>query len=244
MFPIRDLNPTHIRPYVTIALILVNVAVYFLWQPQGEPQAQIEFVYAHAIIPCEATTFEPLTVREANSGVCVDGDPVQEQLFPGKQVLLAGLTSMFLHGSFVHLLGNMWMLWIFGNNIEEAFGRVGYLATYVLAGLVGTAAFVEFQRESTIPLVGASGAIAGILGAYFVLYSRRTVLSLVGFWLLPLPAWIFLGIWFLSQFVVGDASIAWESHVFGFLAGLTVAAVGLPVLKDRAGIRSIWGRGR
>ena len=130
MFPIRDLNPTNIRPYVTVALILVNVAVYFLWQPQGDPQAQIEFVYAHAIIPCEATTFEPLTVREANSGLCTDGDPVREQLFPGKQVLLAGLTSMFLHGSIVHLLGNMWMLWIFGNNIEEAFGRVGYLATY------------------------------------------------------------------------------------------------------------------
>lgn len=240
MFPIRDLNPTSIRPYLTIALVLTNVAVYFLWQPQGDPQAEVEFVYAHAIIPCEATTLEPLTVMEANTGFCVDGDDVRAQIFPGKQVLLAGLTSMFLHGGLFHLLSNMWVLWIFGNNIEEAYGRVGYLLLYLVAGIAATAGFVLLRPESTVPLVGASGAIAGVLGAYLVLYSRHRVMALIGYWVAPLPAWIFLGIWFLTQFFVGDAGVAWEAHVFGFLAGFAVSITALPLLRRRTTVDPSW----
>lgn len=243
MFPIHDLNPTRIRPYLTIALILANVAVYFLWQPQGDVQAELEFVYAHAIIPCEATTLEPLTMFEANSGQCIDGDGTGGQIFPGKYVLLAGLTSMFLHGGLFHLLSNMWVLWIFGNNIEEAYGRVGYLLLYLAAGVAATAGFVLLRPDSTVPLVGASGAIAGVLGAYLVLYSRHRVMALVGYWVVPLPAWIFLGIWFLTQFFVGDAGVAWEAHVFGFLAGFGITAAGRPLLRRHTTGGSSWFRG-
>ncbi len=240
MFPIRDLNPTSVRPYLTIALILANVAVYFLWQPQGDVIAEIEFVYAHAIIPCEAMTLEPLTVFEANSGQCIEGDGLAGQIFPEKRVLLAGLTSMFLHGGLFHLLSNMWVLWIFGNNIEEAFGRMGYLLLYLAAGVAATAGFVLLRPDSTVPLVGASGAIAGVLGAYLVLYSKHRVVALVGYWLVPLPAWIFLGIWFLTQFFVGDAGVAWEAHVFGFVAGFGLSLLALPLLRRRTAIESGW----
>ena len=170
MFPIRDLNPTHIRPVVTYALIAANVAIFLLWQPQGrgvwqrgpDAVAEIEFLLAHAVVPCEVTSRESLTFREVVTGVCGAGGP---QVFPDKQILVSPITSMFLHGGLFHLVTNMWVLWIFGNNIEEAYGRLRYLAMYLAAGIVATAAFIVIRPDGTAPLVGASGAIAGVLGA-------------------------------------------------------------------------------
>jgi membrane associated rhomboid family serine protease len=145
-------------------------------------------------------------------------------VFPAKNVYLAAFTSMFLHGGILHLLGNMWFLWIFGNNVEEAFGRFGYLALYLVAGLAATGGFVVGNGESTIPLVGASGAIAGVLGAYAVLFPQHRVLSLMFVVFLPVPSMVFLAIWFFSQFAVPDPTVAWEAHVVGFLFGMAVAA--------------------
>jgi membrane associated rhomboid family serine protease len=124
---------------------------------------------------------------------------------------------------------------IFGNNIEEAYGRIRYALLYLVAGIVATAGFILLRPEETVPLVGASGAIAGVLGAYLVLYSRHIVLSLVGFWLLPVPAWIFLGIWFVGQFFHAETGVAWEAHVFGFLAGFAITALARPMLHVARG---------
>ncbi|RPI20297.1 MAG: rhomboid family intramembrane serine protease, partial [Actinobacteria bacterium] len=146
-------------------------------------------------------------------------------VFPAKNVYLAAFTSMFLHGGIFHLLGNMWFLWIFGNNVEEAFGRVGYLALYLVAGLAATGGFVLGNGDSTIPLVGASGAIAGVLGAYAVLFPQHRVMSLLFVVFLPIPSVIFLAFWFFSQFLVADATVAWEAHVVGFLFGIAVATL-------------------
>src|SRR5690606_29238973 len=150
-----------------------------------------EFAYEYAAISCEVTTGEPLSVDEITSGRCVDGP--EAPLFPGKNVWLSVLVSMFLHAGVFHVLGNMWFLWVFGNNVEEAFGRVGYLLLYLVTGLVATAGFVLGNPDTTVPLVGASGAIAGVLGAYLVLFPAHRVLSWFLFLIVPVPAVIFLG---------------------------------------------------
>ena len=223
MFPLRDLNPTRTRPVVTIALIAVNVVIWLLWQPRGGGLEEIEFLLANAAVACELTTGDPLTFAEFNRGVCLDGSNGFE-IFPEKRIYASAVVSMFLHGRLLHLLGNMWFLWIFGNNIEEAYGRAGYLAMYLVAGVAATAAFVVLNANATVPLVGASGAIAGVLGAYLVLHPTRPVLSLIVIAVLPIPAAIFLGLWFVTQFQFAGAEtgVAWEAHVFGFLFGVTL----------------------
>jgi membrane associated rhomboid family serine protease len=222
LLPIRDINPTRMAPVITLLLIGVNVAVFFFLQQPDDPVADAEFLYEHAVIACEVTTGEPLSLPEIEAGPCVEGGA---PLFPAKNVYLAAFTSMFLHGGILHLLGNMWFLWIFGNNVEEAFGRVGYLVLYLAAGVAATAGFVVGNDQSTIPLVGASGAIAGVLGAYAVLFPKHQVLSLIFIVFVPVPSVIFLAVWFFTQFAVSDPTVAWEAHVVGFLFGMIVAAV-------------------
>jgi membrane associated rhomboid family serine protease len=219
MFPIRDINPTRIFPIITLGLIAANVIVFFGIQGgMTGPEDDIEdFLYENAAVACELRSGEPLTVSEIATGVCGD---TGDEAFGDKNVWLAAVISMFLHGGLFHLLGNMWFLWIFGNNVEEAFGTLGYLVVYLAAGVAATAVFVLNNVDSTDPLVGASGAIAGVLGAYLVLFPTHRVMSLVFFFFVPVPAILFLGFWFLSQFGIADANIAWEAHVGGFLFGV------------------------
>jgi membrane associated rhomboid family serine protease len=221
VLPIRDLNPTRITPVLTFVIIGVCGFVFFYFQDHGSEQDAIEFLYRRAAISCEITTASPLSATEIIDGVCLadDGNPV----FPDKSPWMAMLTSMFLHGGLGHLLFNMWFLWIFGNNVEEAFGHVRYLALYGIGGLVATLAFVLANPTSTDPLVGASGAIAAVLGAYAVLFPTHRVLTLIGWLLLPVPAGLFLGIWFIGQFGLGGTNVAWEAHAGGFVFGLVVA---------------------
>jgi membrane associated rhomboid family serine protease len=230
LIPIRDINPTRTVPIVTLLLIGINVAVFFFLQQPEDPELETEFLYEHAVVACEVTTGDPLSLIEIQSGRCDSGG---EPVFPAKNVYLAAFASMFLHGGVIHLLGNMWFLWIFGNNVEEAFGRIGYLALYLLAGLAATGGFVIGNGDSTIPLVGASGAIAGVLGAYAILFPQHRVLSLIFVVFVPIPSMIFLAIWFFTQFAVADPTVAWEAHVVGFLFGMAVAAVLRRPLLDR-----------
>jgi membrane associated rhomboid family serine protease len=220
LIPIRDLNPTRIFPVVTLLIIAVNLAAFFVWQPRDDPNQEATFLYENAAISCELTTGDALTVAEVNSGVCDEHDAGVPAAFPDKNIWLAGLVSMFLHGSVIHILGNMWFLWIFGNNVEEAYGSFGFLAMYLASGIVATAGFVLTNPTSIDPLVGASGAIAGVLGAYLVLFPTHRVLTLLLFFFVQVPAVLFLGIWFLSQFGMADASVAWQAHVGGFVFGV------------------------
>lgn len=220
MFPIRDLNPSVVTPVLTLVLILANSLVFFGLQPQA-PSEGMRFTVRHAAIACELTTGEALTLAEVRTGVCSSTSAAP--VFPQKVLALSVLVSLFLHGNLVHLAGNMWFLWIFGNNVEEAFGHIGYALLYLVGGIVATFTFVWLNPRLTEPLVGASGAIAAVLGAYLVLFPRRLVLSLVFVTLLPVPAALFLGLWFLGQFAVQDAGVAWEAHVGGFVVGVVVA---------------------
>jgi rhomboid family protein len=220
LIPIRDINPTRIFPIVTIALILVNIGA-FIWQPPPETQEEVDFLYEHAGIACELTTGEPLSLQEARTDTC-SSSPSDQPIFPEKNIWIAAFVSMFLHGGLLHIVGNMWFLWIFGNNVEEAFGSGGYLLMYLLSGIVATATFVFLNPDATVPLIGASGAIAGVLGSYLVLYPTHRVLALLFFFFVPVPAILFLGIWFFSQFGVGDTGVAWQAHVGGFLFGILI----------------------
>jgi membrane associated rhomboid family serine protease len=208
---------------VTLALIAVCVVVYFGYQSFQSANEEARFMYRWAAISCEITTGDPLSVSEINQGSCEPnrGRP----LFPDKSPALSVLVSMFLHGGLGHLVFNMWFLWIFGNNVEEAFGHVGYVLLYFVGGVVATLVFVGLNLGSTVPLIGASGAIAAVLGSYAVLFPRHRVLSLLGWIVVPLPAIVFLGIWFFLQFGLGGTGTAWEAHVGGFVFGLVVAAL-------------------
>ena len=227
MLPIRDVNPTVIKPVLTLALIVANIVVFVALQPSANSIEAAEFNYEYAAIPCEITTGRPLDIDEVGGGPCQESPTAAPEVFPDKSIPLSVLASMFLHGGVFHLFFNMWSLWIFGNNVEEAFGKVGYLAMYFAAGIIATLGFVFLNQEGTIPLVGASGAIAGVMGSYLVLFPRERILSLVGFLFLPVPAYVFIGVWFFSQFAFAgsDTNVAWEARVIGFLFGLLLALI-------------------
>lgn len=223
MFPLRDINPTRTRAVLTFALIAASLYVFFFLQAQETPSEQQQFLYRRAVISCEIISGEALSESEIIGAPC--GEDAGPPVFPDKDPLFAVLTSMFLHGSIGHVLFNMWFLWIFGNNVEEAFGRIRYLVLYLIGGVAATATFVAMNPESTVPLVGASGAIAAVLGAYAVLFPGHRILSLLVWFVIPVPAAIFLGLWFLAQFGLGGTNVAWEAHAGGFVFGLVVALV-------------------
>lgn len=233
VIPLRDDNPTRRAPVITIVLILFNVGVYFLVQPGStEVAATARFNYEHAAIPCEVTTGEPLSLDEIGPALTGENDAhcvrhsALPPTFPGKDVRLAVLLSMFLHGSLWHLGGNMLFLWVFGNNIEDRLGSVRYLLFYLVAGVVATLTHVYMQANSTVPVIGASGAIAGVMGAYLVWFPNARVLSLLFLVIARVKAKWWLLLWFASQFFVNpNEGVAWGAHVGGFLFGAAVALV-------------------
>ncbi|MDQ4132938.1 MAG: rhomboid family intramembrane serine protease [Actinomycetota bacterium] len=236
MIPFKDHNPTERFPFVTVVLIAVNLAIFGLLGRTGTGDIELAFTYEHAAIPCELVTGRPLTnaevVRTSNGDgrACEDQSSVfggsNASAFPGKNVMLAVLSSMFLHADLIHLLGNMLFLWVFGNNIEDRLGHVMFLLFYVLAGLAATAAHVAVQPDSTVPIIGASGAIAGVMGAYLVLFPNVPIRSLVFIFITDVPAKFLLGFWFVLQFFTSpDSGVAWVAHVAGFAFGALVAFV-------------------
>lgn len=239
MFPLKDDNPTTRTPVVTIALIVINVLVYFLVQP-FDIIAGTDFTFETAAIPDELTTGEPLTEREfctvltggsdAPSSIVTTEDvcssPTDNARFPGKNVYLAVLYSMFLHGGLLHLGGNMLFLWVFGNNIEDHLGKVKYVVFYLIAGAVATAAHVLPDPGSDIPLIGASGAVAGVMGAYLVWFPWARIKTIAILLILDLKAWMVLAFWFGSQFFISPSDgVAWLAHVGGFVFGAIIAVL-------------------
>ena len=241
VLPVHDVNPTRRVPVVNYLLIAVNV-VAFLLSPVAthvvgqSPLAQVcqqrAFFDQYAAKPDELirNRQEPtgLTGQVGHDGArvgCVEQHPPPYTKRPYLSVLFA----MFLHGGWLHLLGNMLFLYVFGNNVEDRLGRLKYLAFYLGCGYAATYGFALFQSSSTQPLVGASGAIAGVLGAYLVLYPRAKVLALLTFFFfLPvrLPAWLVLGSWFVLQYlyfqragIAAGSGVAYGAHVIGFVVG-------------------------
>ena len=240
MFPLKDDIPSRSVPFVTCGLIALNVLI-FLYQislqgegSQAAARAARDFIFEFGLVPCRLT------------GECAPGGGL---LPPALTVL----TSMFLHGGFLHVGGNMLYLWIFGNNVEDTLGHARFLIFYLVSGVAAAAAQVALSAASTVPMIGASGAVAGVLGAYLLLFPRANVLTLIifGFFvrLVRIPAVFVLGFWFAVQFLYGLATwaspvprgeaaggeTAWFAHLGGFLAGMVLLFVLRP--------RDPWARG-
>jgi membrane associated rhomboid family serine protease len=228
VIPIKDDNPTHRTPVLTIGLIVACVLV-FLYQLQAPDQAGIPGDLA---VSCEYGLVADHLVEGAEPlqpGFVVDFGDVCQQLNQEHNRFLGLFTSQFLHGGWLHLAGNMLFLWVFGNNIEDRLGRLRFLPFYLLCGALAGLAQVATDPSGDIPLIGASGAISGVLGAYLVLYPRVLVWTVVPpFFFLPfrVPAWMWLGIYFALQFLylggestVGGGGVAYFAHIGGFAAG-------------------------
>jgi membrane associated rhomboid family serine protease len=233
MFPYRDDNPTLAAPVATFALIAANVAAWILVQGMGAEPSLSASVCRLGLIPGEFLQRLPegFAIPMGRGTACVIG---------GETVWYAPLTSMFMHGGWLHLIGNMWFLWVFGNNVEDSMGRVRYLVFYLLCGLAAAATQTLLNPSSAIPMVGASGAISGVMGAYVLLYPRVRVHMLVILVIfitrIQVPAYVMLGYWFLLQLLGGAAALGQESggvafaaHVGGFVAGALLVGV----FKDR-----------
>jgi len=206
MFPIRDHNPSGRTPYVTYALIVMNVVIFFSYFAiLGDPARTASFFDTYGLVPAHLTSGSGL------SGI---------------------ITSMFLHGGVMHLAGNMLYLWIFGDNLEDELGHVGFLIFYLLSGVGAALAQVIADPGSQVPMVGASGAIAGVLGGYLLLFPKARVdilfIIVIIFKIVPIPAWIVLSVWFALQIISGAATpaagggVAYWAHAGGFVVGLVL----------------------
>ena len=245
MIPIRDLNPTRRVPVITLALIAANVIVFLLWQPTfGSELEQQTFYFCHAEIAWETSHRTNLAHGGVEARAAIEADwgpgsgrPIQrlvQRACPDKNWLASIFAAMFLHGGLLHIGANMLFLWIFGNNVEDRLGYIVYPLFYVMGGLAAAGLSLLFGPNSTIPSLGASGAIGAILGAYLVLFPRARVLTLFFFFFitwLELPASAVLLAWFALQLFAGvgqlgthvSGGVAYWAHVGGFAFGALVA---------------------
>jgi len=226
VFPLRDDNPTSLAPLATGLLIGLNLAAWVLLQGLGTQPMISSSVCSLGLIPAELLGLAESAAVSASRGPCAIGEPNW----------LTPLTSMFLHGGWFHLLANLWFLWIFGNNVEDSMGHARFVAFYLLCGLAAAALQVAADPASAIPMVGASGAIGGVMGAYVLLYPRVHVhgLLVLGFYVttVAVPAVLMLGYWFLLQVFGGFGSlastgggVAFWAHVGGFVAGAVLVLI-------------------
>ena len=215
MIPLHDDNPTTIKPIVTVSLIIACISV-FLYQLSLPGSEERIFVYQFGAIPAVIFGEDAISSKHV--------------IIPAP---LSLISSMFLHGGWMHLIGNMLYLWIFANNIEDVMGHRRFIAFYTLCGVIATLSHILTAPASPIPMVGASGAISGVLGAYLLLYPRASVLVLIPIWvfikIIRVPAAFVLGLWFLMQLVSGSANpsgegggVAWFAHIGGFIAGMVL----------------------
>tara|TARA_Y100000996_G_scaffold400185_1_gene369936 strand:+ start:4824 stop:5561 length:738 start_codon:yes stop_codon:yes gene_type:complete len=213
VFPLRDHNPTEIFPFFTVLIMVLTAGTWLLVQGLGlSDNALYESICTLGVVPADITGLN--VVKGAN--VCESSNIGMASV----------LSSMFLHVSWGHLLGNLWFLWVFGNNIEDSMGHLSFVAFYLITGTAAVMAHIAVNPSSAVPMVGASGAISGIMGAYLVLYPRISIDTWVFFVVLKLPAWFMLGYWISIQLtgVLGpgsvDGGVAYGAHLGGFVAGL------------------------
>lgn len=212
MIPIRDSNPTRSFPFVTVLLIVINIVLYLYEHALGENGVRV-FIASYALVPERLFHADTVVHGPVPAGVTI-------------------FTSMFLHGGLFHIAGNMLYLWIFGNNIEDAMGRMRFVAFYLVCGAIAALGHAILNTRSTVPMIGASGAISGVLGAYLLLYPKARVMTLftLGFFvrMIEVPAMVVLVFWFVFQILnaiiasTDGGGVAWFAHLGGFIAGMTL----------------------
>ena len=233
--PISDENPTVHKPVLTVGLIVVNVAVWLYELIHGVTLSVLDY----GAIPLWIT-------HGIRSGSLSLQDGYVVRLYQEVPWPLSVFSSMFMHGGWLHIIFNMWFLWIFGDNLEDRMGKVRFIVFYLLCGLIAAITQILAMPSSTVPMVGASGAIAGVLGGYILLYPTARVRCL---WILivfittvRVPAFVLLGLWFVSQFFTpNDAGVAWMAHVGGFLGGLALVKLFVRGEPPRPNVqRIVW----
>jgi membrane associated rhomboid family serine protease len=253
VFPLRDNIPTEHFPIVTVLIIVANCIVYFFLQDGllGLPDEGLGGdwpVVEYATIPYEVTHPGDVCEATASGAIACEGQPgVTGTAGPQPPTWLTLFTAMFMHGSLLHIGGNMLFLWIFGNNVEDAMGPIRFIGFYLLGGLAADAAQILVNTDSTVPTLGASGAVAAVLGGYLVLFPGARVVTFVFiiffFTILELPAILFLGIWILQQAVLGyfdllqpseGGGVAYFAHIGGFVCGLLLIKVFASEKRHRA----------
>ena len=226
MLPIHDENERGQGPaFVSLALIAINVVVFIVLQGAGATQDGAEFTYGYSAVPFEIVNGVDLTQPET---ITIDGQPFEVPQEPGPSpIWLTLLTSMFMHGGWLHLAGNMLFLWIFGDNVEHRIGHVLFLVFYLVVGVIASFAQIFLRADSVIPTLGASGAISGVLGAYLVLFPANRVLVIIFRFPVWVPAIVVIGLWIVFQVIRGVAvlsneggGVAYMAHIGGFAAGV------------------------
>ena len=233
MFPIGDENERgHGPAFVSLAFIGLNVAVFLLLQGAGGPSGEA-FTYGYSAVPLEITTGTDLT---APTPITIGGETVAIPQEPGPvPIWLTLLSSMFMHGGWLHIAGNLLFLWVFGDNVEHRIGHLPYVAFYLVAGVIASLAQILVQADSVIPTLGASGAISGVLGAYLVMFPTNRVTVLMLRFPIQVPAIVAIGLWAVFQFVNGigafavteetGGGVAYMAHIGGFVAGLAAGLI-------------------
>ena len=241
LFPFRDDVPSHRTPLVTYLIIVINVVTMF-WLSRQSSLEQNALAYTHGFIPLRVAQLQnPQPIQLPVALPQRPGFPplvLQVNLSPNRgEIYLTFITAMFLHGGWLHLLGNMWFLWIFADAVEDRLGHLGFATLYLVGGILASLCHWYMQPESTLPVIGASGAVAAVLGAYMITWPFARVHSLVFlvifFTVLELPALVVLGFWFVEQLLAArhvenrfaTEGVAWWAHVGGFLAGMALMQV-------------------
>lgn len=227
MIPISDINPAKNTPIISRIFMISVVLTYLLIQPKTDLEL-FNFFYEYATIPCEFIAGYPLSIEQYYQNNCnvISNDVI----FPFKNVYLGLIYSNFFHANFIHILGNLWSFWIFGNNVEDKLGKIKFLIFLLIAGAASISFHIILNQESLITVVGASGIVSGLMGAYVYLFPNAKLLVLVPFGILfptTIKAKYFMIFWFVSQIfiAISSSNISWEAHIGGFIIGYTLLKI-------------------
>lgn len=227
MIPISDINPARNTPVISRIFMFVAVGVFILIQPKNQIEL-FNFFYQYSAIPCELVKFSPISEGQFYNNNCFYTQT--NSIFPNKNIILSMVFANFFHANFIHILGNLWSFWIFGNNVEDKLGKSKFTIFLIFIGIISIGVHTFLNQESLTPIVGASGIVSGLMGAYVFMFPNARLLVLVPFgFLFPttIKAKFFMIFWFISQIfiAIGDQNISWEAHIGGFIFGYLLLRV-------------------
>ena len=221
VIPISDINPARNTPVISRIFMFATVGVFLIIQPKNQIEL-FNFFYQYSAIPCELVNFSPISESQYYNNDCFNNQT--SSIFPEKNLFLSIISANFFHANFIHILGNLWSFWIFGNNVEDKLGKFRFIIFLIFIGIISISVHTYLNQDSLIPIVGASGIVSGLMGAYVFMFPNARLLVLVPFgFLFPttIKAKFFMIFWFMSQILISfsDQNISWEAHVGGFAFG-------------------------
>ena len=221
VIPISDINPARNTPVISRIFMFATFGIYLLIQPKNQIEL-FNFFYQYSAIPCELVNFSPISESQFYNNDCFNNQ--SSSIFPEKNLILSVISANFFHANFIHILGNLWSFWIFGNNVEDKLGKFRFIIFLIFIGIISISVHTYLNQDSLIPIVGASGIVSGLMGAYVFMFPNARLLVLVPFgFLFPttIKAKFFMVFWFMSQILISisDQNISWEAHVGGFVFG-------------------------